>query len=353
VNSSTSRWLGLCIYFSKRIKKGDDMNRIQSGVRPELHDGTEHSQTGLQAPQRLKPQNSISGHPLAKPSEALRKPDDAPEPSEPPAPPASPPGFWQTVGDFFTRGADAVVSLATGLVNGVVGAVKNLAEAATMFGTGVGRIFQGDVLGGLQDIGFSFLKGLQTPFDFTLITLGSGVSAAQTVLGLEPQARGLTEEELAEAKKVYGDSIDYSRVRIKAGEIGVMGISDRPFVLGDTIYFPKREIDLKTGLPAKQSFIHEMGHIWQHQHGGTAYLSEALFAQNFGEGYDFTTPLLEGKGFRDMNPEQKAQFIASAYTEKAFDSTPLHYFVTTNDGTRLDFGPQLAEAMEQIRRGEA
>jgi hypothetical protein len=63
--------------------------------------------------------------------------------------------------------------------------------------------------------------------------------------------------------------------------------------------------------------IHEMGHVWQYQHGGLAYIPESLVAQIRGAvgggsrnaAYDWRAAIQAGTPWEEWNPEQQAEAI--------------------------------------------
>jgi hypothetical protein len=67
-----------------------------------------------------------------------------------------------------------------------------------------------------------------------------------------------------------------------------------------------------------ETLIHEMGHVWQYQHGGLAYAPQALIAnyqasQIYGDrnkAYDWLSAAKAGKPWVEWNPEQQAECIA-------------------------------------------
>jgi hypothetical protein len=241
------------------------------------------------------------------------------------------------------RVADAVHSLGTGVINTVRGIGMNVWEGITTFGSGFGKLFQGDFGGAFEAWGSGLVKvALQTPADAFLMTAGRSISAIQTLVGLEPPGRDLTAAEITALRQVYGDSIDYSKVRIKEGSSGLFSLTGRAFTHGDTIYVPNDNLPLTNDL-----LVHEMGHVWQHQNGGTDYMSEALWAQNFGDGYDFEKGINEGKPWSELNPEQQSELLQTAY-RSGFFNTPGARFVY--NGT--DYTDYLNNALTQVRNGQ-
>jgi len=241
------------------------------------------------------------------------------------------------------RIGDAFHSLGTGVVSMVRGMGMNLWEGAQTFGSGFGKLFQGDFGGAFEAWGSGLVKmAIQTPVDAILMMGGRAISAVQTLVGLEPPGRNLTGAEITELRKVYGDSIDYSKVRIKEGSSGLFSLTGRPFTHGDTIYVPPNSLPL-----ASDVLVHEMGHVWQHQHGGTDYMSEALWAQNFGDGYDFEKGISQGKSWSELNPEQQAELLQTAY-RNGFFNTPGARFVYNT----VDYTDYLNNALGQVRNGQ-
>ena len=218
---------------------------------------------------------------------------------------------------------DAGRGLVTGVFDTVRGAAQNIWEGISTFGGGLVKIFKGDFAGGFKDLGMGLLKTfVQTPVDAVLMGGGRAISAIQTMVGLEPPGRELTAAEIASLRSVYGDSIDYSQVRIKEGNVGLFGASGRPFTHGNTIYIPQDWLDKHPNAADRSELlVHEMAHVWQHQNGGTDYMSEALGGQWFGDGYNFGKGLSEGKGWADLNPEQQAELLEKAFEAGYLSST--------------------------------
>ncbi|MBP7694717.1 MAG: hypothetical protein KA764_22535 [Anaerolineales bacterium] len=118
--------------------------------------------------------------------------------------------------------------------------------------------------------------------------------------------RPLSASELAEARLVFADGLDYTRVRVAEAspfpnfiaDIGAFFQGkkrtwDNAVTLGDTSYFPRQlrtsPADLAAGLTDMAWLIHELTHQWQFQTAGWRYLSEALHVQlTLGPaGYDY------------------------------------------------------------------
>jgi hypothetical protein len=266
----------------------------------------------------------------------------------PDEPEVKPQGFFQAIGSWLAgavkSAGSALETVVTGVVNGVVGAAKNLVEGAGNIFSGIGKLFQGDFGGALSSIGSGLFKiFVQQPIDGLIMFGGTAASAIQTLLRLEPPSRGMTPEEIEDARKVFGDSIDYSRVRIKEGAKGVLEPIVRPFVFGDTIFAQSDGAKKKL---TSAELIHELVHVWQHQHGGTDYISEAIAAQVIGDGYNWRKGIDAGLSFGQLNPEQQADFIKDAYTA-GFFSNPNQRFVYGG----VDYTAQIRQAWADIHAG--
>jgi hypothetical protein len=217
---------------------------------------------------------------------------------------------------------DTTGEIRTGRQEARDAAIQNLGEGAQMVWQGMEKVVAGNFGEGLKDMALGQVKiYLQTPADAALYTGGKTISALQEMVGLESEGRELTAAEEAELRKVYGDAVDYSEIRVKEGHSGILTLPDRGFCLGNTIYLPPGATDQT---PKMDVLVHEVGHAWQYQHGGTDYLSEALVAQLLGQlglgpGYDYSGDLAAGASFDELNPEQQAQLVQDAYHSGYFD----------------------------------
>ena len=121
--------------------------------------------------------------------------------------------------------------------------------------------------------------------------------------------RGLTEDELREARRVFGDAVRYSEVRCVFGTFGsAFGYARTVF---HTIYFPRT--------PSMPWLIHELTHVWQAERIGVWYIFRALWAQIRG-GYDYggeerlRAVRAAGGTIASFNLEQQGEIMADYYT---------------------------------------
>jgi hypothetical protein len=246
---------------------------------------------------------------------------------------------------FFGRAADRVGDAAGRIVAGAVstatGVARNVGDAVGSFASGIEGLATGHLGDGLGHLGLSLVEVVQTPVDAVLMAGGALVSAAQTLIGAEPPGRRLAGDEIELLRNVYRDSIEYSRIRIKEGNAGLLTLPNRPFTHGDTIYVPKDWLPM-----AKRLLVHETAHVWQHQNGGTHYMSESLFAQYIGDGYDYGKALREGKKWSELNPEQQAEVVEMAFARDLF-SDPDSRFIHDS----ADYTEQVREMIAELRAG--
>lgn len=210
------------------------------------------------------------------------------------------------------RLSDAGRGLGTGLLGAAVGGLRGLRDTALHLRRGARRLLRGEPLGALGAVGRALVQLAQLPLDAHLLVGGRLLGALQVLLGLESPGRTLRAHERDIAACVFGAALDLDAVRIKEGPAGLLGVSRRAFTLGNTVYVPPDCEPLAPGL-----LVHELTHVWQYQHGGSDYLSEALWAQLFGQGYDWERGLASGRGWEALNPEQQAALLEHAFVAGA------------------------------------
>jgi hypothetical protein len=135
--------------------------------------------------------------------------------------------------------------------------------------------------------------------------------------------RGLTDDEIAILRPVYGDHLDYSAISIN--ESSVIAFGGIPRTIDNTINIPGQSLDRKT-------LIHEAGHCWQYQHG-IPVIAPSLIAQfhawrttgSRGAAYDWHGVESRGVPFGDWNPEQQATWIED------HETLPTDPFATSAD----------------------
>ena len=127
----------------------------------------------------------------------------------------------------------------------------------------------------------------------------------------------MSTNEVAFAREVFGSQVNYARVWLIVHGFRRSWLQHTAFVLGNRIYFPERwffpdftlEPD-ETRLRFLPVLIHELGHVWQHQHPKIfAYAPRAVWEQlRYGRAvyqYDITAH----DRLRDFRIEQQGQIL--------------------------------------------
>ncbi|MFL6673442.1 MAG: Rhs element Vgr protein [Massilia sp.] len=133
---------------------------------------------------------------------------------------------------------------------------------------------------------------------------------------MQRKARPLTAGEIAMASLVFGDAIDYSRVRVHNRCYLPFGLQPKNCAMtpNGSIYFHHSRFlpDYAAGdPPARHWFMHEMVHVWQHQLGYPVRLRGAL---RIGLAYRYE--LREGATLADYNMEAQGDLLADYFVLK-------------------------------------
>ena len=126
-------------------------------------------------------------------------------------------------------------------------------------------------------------------------------------------SRSLTLGEIALARSVFGDAIDYARVRMIKGKWWPFHPRNAAMAPMGNIYFHPEggvwsEDFSKESLGRQGFFIHEMTHVWQAQTKGRFYLP--LMRHPFCR-YEYH--LRPGKSFDWYGLEQQAEIVAHRF----------------------------------------
>ncbi len=127
---------------------------------------------------------------------------------------------------------------------------------------------------------------LRAAWDIVGAALGAAVSILCSMLA---GYRAMTPQEVAEARLVFEDALDYDHIFFAVDDITndiIFGLQDwfrgetasRAFVTNSLVNF-----DVDDGL-SRRTMIHELTHVWQYQQEGSAYLADAVYAQATGDG---------------------------------------------------------------------
>jgi len=129
----------------------------------------------------------------------------------------------------------------------------------------------------------------------------------------EQLSRSLTPGEIALARSVFGDAIDYERVRMVRGKWWPFQPKRSAMAPMGNIYFHPdgggwAEDFSFQPLHAQGFFIHEMTHVWQAQRGGRFFLP--LARHPFCK---YRYELVPGRPFSRYGLEQQAEIVRHAF----------------------------------------
>jgi hypothetical protein len=134
----------------------------------------------------------------------------------------------------------------------------------------------------------------------------------------KPNTRPLSSDEIDLAIFVFGQSIDYQKVRID--DLSRIGCRRYSFA-----YVGFHFINSWGALSAAH-YIHEMVHVWQYQKLGIVYIPRALYAQTTPEGYNYggiaalRKARKEKKNLLDFNYEQQGDIVADYFRLRCHQS---------------------------------
>ncbi|WP_144240812.1 hypothetical protein [Dyella japonica] len=167
---------------------------------------------------------------------------------------------------------------------------------------------------GYEKMGFEVPSG-NAPFAFTAKT--TTTPAITTVEVPKGGERSLTRGEEAMARTVFGDSIDYRKVKIRHGSYWLLGRFQRE----DTAVTPDGNIhaphpiyrdDYSAGTGAdRRLFMHEMVHVWQFQRDYAVKLNGLRVSSRGRIAYQYQ--LSPESRLADYNMEQQGDIMADYY----------------------------------------
>lgn len=146
---------------------------------------------------------------------------------------------------------------------------------------------------------------------------------------VDEDARSLTIGEIEMARKIFRDSVDYSKVKVHNGA-AIIGAGNNAMTPNGEMYFPKDFYKPDYSIlkdPDRIWFIHEMTHVWQYQLGYSVIWAGFKILLKGGYGYDTdqTTPRAytydaiadTNKAMSDFNMEQQGDLV-SGYFDAVF-----------------------------------
>lgn len=137
------------------------------------------------------------------------------------------------------------------------------------------------------------------------------------------KCRALTEGEIQMCRSVFGDRIDYSKVHVMNHPF--LPWQPKHILMAPIGYVHVRNILFKEDYSKENAsyravFIHEMTHIFQHQHGINVVLRGAIlqtaYFLSFGKYNPYQYTYIPGKSFWLYNIEQQGDIARDIYLKK-------------------------------------
>lgn len=130
-------------------------------------------------------------------------------------------------------------------------------------------------------------------------------------MSADPHSRLLTEGEIALARSMFGDAIDYAKVRIVRRKWAFFQPRETVMAPTGSLHFHPRGSQYRddfavAGLDDQGLFIHEMVHVWQHQKGIVLPIKRHPFCR-----YDYA--IRPGLPLHRYGIEQQAEIARHAF----------------------------------------
>lgn len=160
---------------------------------------------------------------------------------------------------------------------------------------------------------------------------------------IDPTCRPMTSGEIALARPLFGDSIDYTKIRIfnreafLPGSAGTIAQASRnSLFLGEKMGEYRRDFGAAmqpsaTGAAVESDhagdFVHELTHVWQYQNGIPQGRSKSL---------SYDVDIGEKSRFLDYNSEQQAEIMLTLFEKRRALGNFIYYAQTRK--TPVDAG---------------
>lgn len=216
----------------------------------------------------------------------------------------------------------------------------------------LGEDYLEEVTRAYRAIGTPVREMLDAVLEISGGALGTVIGVLLSTLGTY---RAMTPAEITDARLVFGNTFDYSRIFFAQESLLndiIFAIQDqgeddpnsRAFVTNTLVNF-----DVNDGPITRATMIHELTHVWQFEDQGPFYMAEAVHAQEFGDGYDYGYDDGDnGDGGEDDllavfvdNPTLNAAEVFEEFNREQQGDIIMHYFVRRHEEGRpaVDYAP--------------
>ena len=292
--------------------------------------------------------------------------------------------MWQALKDAYNKVKEVVTETVEAVVEWVEETVNDIVDVFVHIVKFLWNLATLDFAGAMREI-YEVGRSLIEVFNDVLfggISLIIQVAAIllsgiQVIFGFEDVGRPLSANEIEYLMPIFGESIDYRKVTIIDGNIGLFSNGGAAVTIGNKIRIPSTSrYSPLTDINFHPVVVHEMVHIWQYQNGGPRYISQALISQFFSDatgqwvdypgpdpttiegvirtaprGYSFVSTLNEGGQWDGLNPEQQGTLIDAAFSFAMDFNDPDNFSFIFPDSLGDDFSTQLRLAASMIKEG--
>lgn len=209
--------------------------------------------------------------------------------------------------EFFSW-AGAVIKASLTLASAVIGGGLNML-AGTL--GGAIKLVAGTLTFDGALVGEGLLDTTSPAIGFAIVVFMSSLALVHVTLFMATD-RPLTDKEEATLRRVFATSLNYRVIRVADGyNMGLFGLGTGAFVIGNTIY-------CKEGPPSHALLVHEGTHVWQYQHQGVRYSSDAVGGRFRGwDAYNWSKEIdIGGKSqWVDFTEEAQAEFLEDVWVD--------------------------------------
>jgi hypothetical protein len=203
----------------------------------------------------------------------------------------------------------------------VVRWIYRMVCVAVMLVVGLLALLTGDtsILGqAFKDLWELIKEGIYAAIGLVIFLALRIVDLVQSVIGVQPAKRRLTERERGLLWPVFRESLNYNFIELVVGPAGLLTMSGRALTMGFTIYLPSY---------SEQTLVHECVHVWQFEFQRFQYIGNSALNQldqiAFSKGYqpyNWKTRLDAGDSWYTIkSAEAQAKFIEDVYASGRFD----------------------------------